>query len=506
MKKRLVSALAVLVASAVSAAGQKDYVTYEDYGAVGDGKHDDQAAIIAAHAAANKAGLPVRAADDKTYYIGGGKALAIIKTDTDWGTARFIIDDVKLEDLNKPVFVVVSRLKSYKLDGLKTLKKGQKRLAMKFPQKSLVLVVNKDKNVYIRKGLNRNKGHYQQELLLVEKNGRLYERALPIFDFDKVTDCTVFPVDEQPLTVKGGIFTTIANQSGADHRYHNRGISIRRSNVIVEGITHYVTGELEYGAPYTGFISTTNASDVIIRNCLLTAHKTYSKIGNANKPVSMGTYDLSFTTTINLHLENITQTNDITDRTIWGLMGSNYCKDIYMDNCIVSRFDAHQGVENVTLRNCTFGYMGVGMVGTGTIYMENCTVRTNFLVRLRSDYGSSWDGNIIVKNCTLRPTGGKEVLLLNGSNNGDHDFGYECKLPISINIDGLTIDDSAVRSPKYQGPTIFCTFDRDVTKAGLLPYKPTEKVILKNVTVVSGKELSVSANAEMFKNTKIVRK
>lgn len=202
MKKKFLSALAVLVASAVSAAGQKDYVTYEDYGAVGDGKHDDQAAIIAAHAAANKAGLPVRAADDKTYYIGGGKALAIIKTDTDWGTARFIIDDVKLEDLNKPVFVVASRLKSYKLDGLKTLKKGQKRLAMKFPQKSLVLVANKEKNVYIRKGLNRNKGHFQQELLLVEKNGRLYDRALPIFDFDKVTDCTVFPVDEHPLTVK----------------------------------------------------------------------------------------------------------------------------------------------------------------------------------------------------------------------------------------------------------------------------------------------------------------
>lgn len=64
------------------------FITYEEFGAVGDGKHDDQNAIIAAHDAANKMGLPVKATDGKTYYIGKGKKPAIIKTDTDWGKAR----------------------------------------------------------------------------------------------------------------------------------------------------------------------------------------------------------------------------------------------------------------------------------------------------------------------------------------------------------------------------------------------------------------------------------
>ena len=45
--------------SLCSAAGRK-YVTYEEYGAVGDGIHDDQEAIIAAHKAANELGLPVK--------------------------------------------------------------------------------------------------------------------------------------------------------------------------------------------------------------------------------------------------------------------------------------------------------------------------------------------------------------------------------------------------------------------------------------------------------------
>lgn len=44
-------------------------VTYEMFGAKGDGKTDDRAAIIAAHKAANETGAPVRAKDGATYYV-----------------------------------------------------------------------------------------------------------------------------------------------------------------------------------------------------------------------------------------------------------------------------------------------------------------------------------------------------------------------------------------------------------------------------------------------------
>jgi len=67
-------------------------VRYSDFGAKGDGKTDDIDAIAAAHAFANLKGLLVKADEGATYYIGGKDRTAVIRTDTDFGTAAFIID------------------------------------------------------------------------------------------------------------------------------------------------------------------------------------------------------------------------------------------------------------------------------------------------------------------------------------------------------------------------------------------------------------------------------
>ena len=58
----------------------KSYVRYEDFGDVGDGATDDLKAIVDAHAFANAKGLPVRATDGATYYIGGTRMWATVKT------------------------------------------------------------------------------------------------------------------------------------------------------------------------------------------------------------------------------------------------------------------------------------------------------------------------------------------------------------------------------------------------------------------------------------------
>src|SRR5690606_25653402 len=54
----------------------KGWVSYSDFGAIGDGKSDDIEEIVAAHAFANQHNLSVKADDNATYYIGGKKLTA----------------------------------------------------------------------------------------------------------------------------------------------------------------------------------------------------------------------------------------------------------------------------------------------------------------------------------------------------------------------------------------------------------------------------------------------
>ena len=69
----------VLLAGCVAAtAAETNLVTYEAFGAVGDGVADDLAAICAAHAHANRHGLPVRSNPKATYQLGRTARTAVI--------------------------------------------------------------------------------------------------------------------------------------------------------------------------------------------------------------------------------------------------------------------------------------------------------------------------------------------------------------------------------------------------------------------------------------------
>lgn len=308
---------------------------------------------------------------------------------------------------------------------------------MKLGTRCMVHVINDNKKVYIHYGLNQNNGTAQQEVFIADASGKISKSSAIVWDYDSITDIKAIPIPRKTLVIKGGTFTTIANQAESRYTYHSRNILVRRSNVRLEGLTHLITGELDHGAPYSGFIYVTDAADVTISNCLFTAHKTYRTIGSAGKPVSMGSYNLSANRAVNVLFKNCTQTTDIDDRNYWGLFGSNFCKDLKLDGCKISRFDAHMGVENVTLTNCTFGHMGVRAVGFGTMLIKGCEIRHPNVISLREDYGSCWDGEMIIKDCTLRIVGNRteRIAVLGGSNPGKHDFGYLCRLPQRLTVE-----------------------------------------------------------------------
>jgi len=221
----------------------------------------------------------------------------------------------------------------------------------------------------------------------------------------------------------------------------------------------------------------------------------------------MGSYDLSINRALNISFINCSQTNDINNSGYWGILGSNYCKNLLYDNCILSRFDAHMGVANATIRNSTLGHQGINAIGSGTFIVENSTIYGRSLINLRSDYGSTWQGEFVIRNCKFVPAGGKtaSASLIGGSYSGLHDFGYTCYMPEKITIENLEIDDSN-HPVDYKGPAIFGNFNPNMTDGSYVekyPYVITREVMLRNVTTASGKILRLSDNQFMFKDVKV---
>jgi hypothetical protein len=215
----------------------------------------------------------------------------------------------------------------------------------------------------------------------------------------------------------------------------------------------------------------------------------------------MGSYDLSVWRSARISFINCCQFNDIHDRTRWGIMTSNYAKQLLYDRCTLSRFDAHKGVFGATIQDSSLGHGGIQIIGGGTFTVKNTTVRAANFINLRNDYGSTWNGDLSIQNCTFIPTapGPGGANIFSGENDGTHDFGYPCQMPARISIDGLRVDDSALPA-SHAGTAVFGDFtppSSGAKKEVPYPYAKTREVRLAKITIASGKPLTISRHPEM---------
>ena len=482
-----------------------EFVTYRAFGAKGDGVSDDFAAICAAHEYANGHRLPVKADAGDTYYIAAHRSGAVIKTDTDWTGAKFIFDDSErgIEDRFFQVFRVLRDTEDT-VDligmGLTSLKAGQTALDI-HPDKELMVDVT-DHHIanFIREGLNQDKGTAQTDCFLLRTNGTVDPTTPIVWDFPEITECVAFPIDDAPLTIRGGTITTIANQAASEYNYYTTGILISRSNVTVDGLTHYVEGEGDHGAPYNGILQVNHCAHVTVKNCLFTAHYIYKTIGSANQPVSMGTYDIRCRAAIDVTFEDCDQTTDIMDRKYWGLFVSDFCKNLNLIRCRFSRFDAHMGVVNATIRGCTLGHQCLNAIGHGTLTVEDTTACGVSFVNLRPDYGSTWHGDVIIRRCRWLPVYRENGnSLIGGSYHGGHDFGFPCYMPRRVIVEDLMIEDEKISAIYLLGN--ITPANKDESFAYTYPYGITEKISVKGIRTASGKPWALSENTYMYRDT-----
>lgn len=471
---------------------------YSQFGAVGDGVTDDIEAIRDTHAEANRLGIGVRADPGAVYFIGSRNITAVIRTDTDWGDARFIMDERNITGNGQAVFRVES---SYFPIGAssrfidirdrlspQTLAKNQNRLILNPPLDgpALIEAVDNQTRRYIRRGANENIGSTQRDFFIICKNGWVDMNAPIKWDYNRLSTLRARPIDEETLTIRGGFFTTIADNrpSTASTGYVTRGILIERSNTIVENIQHTVTGEIEQIRPSSGFLRVQNAANVTIRDSTLTGRRVFN---------TRGTYDLGINSSVNVRIINVDQTNCITDRTYWGLFISNFSKNLYFNNVRLSRFDAHQGVHNVTILNSELGWMGIQLVGSGTLRIENTTVRDAArYIALRNDYGATWEGNIYIRNGRFYPRTGNSVVLVS-DNDGQWNFGYPTFMPRFIYIDGFHVVNSGSEEADIISNNSFTNNHQP------FPHTLTERIFIRNFTTSNGRPYR-SANSAVLRN------
>ena len=478
---------------------EKKYLTYEEFGAVGDGVHDDHDAIIACHNAANLRNMSVKATDGATYYIGGKNKAAVVKTDVDFGTARFIIDDRVLESITSYVFSVESD-HDFEPVEIASLSRDQKILQVGKSGSYLVRVYDDSRPVFIRKGLNMNKGIATQDIFLVDADGKISPSVN--FEYPTVSRADMRCTDDAPITLRGGIFTTVANQQTANYRYHQRGIHVTRSHVTICDFQHYVEGEGDHGAPYHGFIRSDFATDLTVKDGIVTPRFTYwteSKI--PGKQVPMGSYDLSFWSSINVSCINVKQTVDIVDNRYWGVYTSNFCKNLRIEGCVFSRFDAHMGVTDFVIKDCRLGHQGIQLIGFGKGIIENTEVNSGAFFSLRPDYGSTWTGTVDIKNCEWTPRGGSGSVFVAG-NDEDHDFGYFCCEPEVITVDGLHINDSALGDKPIYLLAKFTGLPIDGEK--LAPYGRVKEYYVKGLTTERNRKPEFCQRPELYPDIKLV--
>lgn len=422
------------------------YITYEDFGATSKEGYDNYQVIKDAHDYANKNNIAVRATLScyHIYKINNLNPI-IISTNTNWNNAKFIIHDEEISEKKTKdysIFQITSKEKDKTISDEAVLKnitvnrntKNIKELAGYGD--CLCIIYNDKKMQYKRSGTLQNQGKPQQDVFKIDNEGNVLNEI--IWDFDNISKITLIPIPDDTVIIQNGNFQTNLPSDGLEQErgYFNRNIACYRSNTIIKNINHTLNDENAIGGPYYGFLTIQKTSDVKIIECQLVAHK-YEKDSN---------YDLIIENTANTEIENVTCKN-IEDSHRWGITGSNYTKDITYKNCVLNRIDAHCGIHNLNVEDCQIGIHGITVQGSGELNITNTTsYARDSIVYLRDDYGSSWNGNINIKNCVFKGTKLPRIIYFKISYDGEnqlHDYGYDLYLP-NLNIDGLTIEDGNV--------------------------------------------------------------
>ncbi len=438
-------------------------ITYEDFGAKGDGKTNDFQAIWETHNFANLAGLTVKATSGKKYLLESSTFQADgdfketphsieIRTNVVWTGAEFVVDDRTIglysgddrygegssvlfnvlpnfgdestKFTNKTVFAEIIA------DGLNpTTKKIDYDFLPDWDGPVMIIPYNNSHKVYRRRGYSSFMGLQTHEVIVLDKDGNIDPTTPVMFYYDNLDYVMVHKLDESTaITIDGGKFTTRSNKTnifGYDEstgKYKNnagptitRNLTVQRSYTTVKNIKHYVTDEMSVldqfndegllangETTYAGFFSAKNASYITFTDCTLTGRRCYARPTGTygSGGGTGGTYDLASNEANAVTFKNCIQSN------FWVTVDSNY-------NFIPATEDTPGAVSSMTavsINGCSFRpHWGIG----GTNYSKNVVYDGSTLSRYDAHAGL-YNGKVIDSKVNyFALTGSGEFIIEN---------------------------------------------------------------------------------------------
>jgi hypothetical protein len=402
----------------------------EWFGAVGDGIVDDSLAIYKCHDFANRSNLKV-IYQKGTYKLNTVRNI-LIKTNTDFGRATFLIDE-SISSETVPWFTVNSDYEPVEVDSslwgaIRTkLVSGISIISELSPYKnSLVVITDNDDKIGARYGYTNDWA--RQDFFYIDEGGKVVGDSM--YGFSNITSMISYPCDLNYLTIEGGTFLVNGQDSGHSGDYVRPVFQVNRSRTIIRNqFIGIINGASDVQTdPLIGFYNHTYTYDTIIENVRMLPRKG-----------TTGTYGIRGRTLLKHTLKNITSEGD---STYWGVTSFNLIKDWKIEDCNLNRVDSHFIAWNVTIRDTNVGIKGILLTGGGTLRIENtkCNALTNIFVEFRQDYGSRWNGDIIITNSKLLVYNQNIEARIIDFNPADFDYKYDIIFANKILVNTFTFD------------------------------------------------------------------
>lgn len=456
-------------------------INYKMFGTKSDGKNDDGVQIRLAHNYANKKDIPIENLSG-SFWIEKSNNIPI-QTSVNWGKTAFYINEKY--NTNIPRFRISSKEENIdiklgeteKQSFLKKFAAGEKNISELAPYaNSLIVIIDNNSKAGARQGGNAHAGKAKQEFFYVEESGRIIGDIF--LEFSDYTSLVAYPAEQSYLTIDGGTFFLSGEGTGEQSSgYMSNGIVTQRSRTIIRN--QWVG--LEKGKkdtamrPRSGFYTVTRVYDFQLENIRLIPWE--KNRGSKETNVPQGTYGISGNVIMNGVFRNITAEGK---EIHWGVFGTNYVKNLRLERCFLNRFDIHSFGWNITVLDSEIGYRGLTVTGGGELRIENTACYNNTFIAFRPDYGSRWDGNVLLRNCRLYPISSAASAILRYSAK-DLDYKYAIGYANKIKIEDFVIDYKITPSSEAICWLISAVPIDSYTQSGKL-FFPSE-VEVKNVLV-----------------------